>query len=51
MNIDYLFWRIALLIENAQFVWIIWYIWKGCNDKVYYGINKDHRDTLRLVET
>ncbi|XP_018443467.2 uncharacterized protein LOC108815324 [Raphanus sativus] len=48
---DYLFWRIDPKPENHQFVWILWYIWKGRNLKVFSNLDVDPRDTLRLAET
>ena len=47
---DYLFWRKNNIIEPEQdrdpYPWIIWYIWKARNDKLFRGID---RDPLELV--
>ena len=37
-------------MEDHQFAWILWYIWKGRNNKVFSNIDIDPRDTLKLVE-
>ena len=38
-------------MEDHQFVWILWYIWKGRNNKVFSNLDIDPRDTLKLAET
>ena len=48
---DYLFWRIFPKLEDHQFAWILWYIWKGRNNKVFSNLDMDPRDTLKLAET
>ena len=48
---DHLFWRVVPQMEDHQFAWILWYIWKGRNNKVFNNIYIDPRDTLKLTET
>jgi len=50
-NMDHLFWRVAPPMEDHQFAWILWYIWKGRNNKVFSNLDMDPRDTLKLAET
>ena len=50
-NMDHLFWRVAPPMEDHQFAWIFWYIWKGRNNKVFSNLEIDPRDTLKLAET
>ena len=38
-------------MEVHQFAWILWYIWKGRNNKVFSNLDIDLCETLRLVET
>ena len=49
-NMDHLFWRVNPKIEDHQFAWILWYIWKGRNNKVFSNLDVDLRETLRLAE-
>ncbi|WZZ07561.1 hypothetical protein YC2023_093482 [Brassica napus] len=37
-------------MEDHQFAWILWYIWKGRNNKVFSNLDIDLRETLRLAE-
>ncbi|XP_048605075.1 uncharacterized protein LOC125582426 [Brassica napus] len=48
---DHLFWRVSPPMEDHQFAWILWYIWKGMNNKVFNNMDMDPRDTLKLAET
>ena len=50
-NMDHLFWRVAPPMEDHQFAWILWYIWKGRNNKVFSNLDMDPRDILKLAET
>ena len=50
-NMDHLFWRVAPPMEDHQFAWILWYIWKSRNNKVFSNLDIDPRDTLKLAET
>ena len=38
-------------MEDHQFAWILWYIWKGKNNKVFSNLDVDPKDTLKLAET
>ena len=38
-------------MEDHHFAWILWYIWKGKNNKVSSNLDMDPRYTLNLVET
>lgn len=48
---DHLFWRVSPELEDHQVSWILWYIWKGRNNKVFSNLDIDLRDTRRLAET
>ena len=48
---DCLFWKISSELEDHQFAWILWYIWKERNNKVFSNLDMDPRDTLKLAET
>ena len=37
-------------MEDHQFAWILWYIWKSRNNKVFSNLDIDPRKTLRLAE-
>ena len=37
-------------MEDHQFTWMLWYIWKGRNNKIFSNLDIDPRDTLKLVE-
>ena len=37
-------------MDDHQFAWILWYIWKGRNNKVFSNLDIDPRETLRLAE-
>ena len=50
-NMDHLFWCVLPQIEDHQFAWILWYIWKERNNKVFSNFDMDPRDTLKLAET
>ena len=38
-------------MDDNHFAWILWYIWKGRNNKVFSNLDIDPRDTLKLAET
>ena len=44
-NMNYLFWRKNSIMEPQDnkdlYPWIIWYIWKAKNNKLFRGINRD----------
>ena len=48
---DHLFWRDFPELKDHQFAWILWYICKGRNYKVFSNLDMDPRDTFKLVET
>ena len=50
-NMDHLFWRVTQEMEYHQFAWILWYIWKIRNNKVFSNLDIDPCDSLRLAET
>ncbi|CAN7001733.1 unnamed protein product [Brassica oleracea var. botrytis] len=54
-NMDYLFLRKNGTIEPAQdmdpYPWIIWYIWKARNDKLFRGIDRDPLELVRYAES
>ena len=50
-NMDHLFWRVRPQIDDHQFAWILWYIWKGRNNKVFSNIDIEPSETLRIAET
>ena len=37
-------------MDDHQIVWILWYIWKGRNNKVFSILDTDPRETLKLAE-
>ena len=39
------------VINDHQFVWILWYIWKEQNNKVFSNIDIDPRDILKFAKT
>ena len=47
---DHLFWRVNPKMEDHQFAWILLYIQKGRNNKVFSNLDVDPRDTLKLPE-
>ncbi|CAG7897505.1 unnamed protein product, partial [Brassica rapa] len=54
-NMDYLFWRKNAIIQPDQdrdpYPWIIWYIWKARNDKLFRGIDRDPLELVRHAES
>ena len=54
-NIDYLFWRKNDIedpeLDKDPYPWIIWYIWKAKNDKIFRGIDMDPLETVRHGES
>lgn len=49
-NIDYLFWRLPSEYEYNYFTWIMWYILKNRNDKVYKNRNGNPMEILRIAK-
>ncbi|XP_048620086.1 uncharacterized protein LOC125590530 [Brassica napus] len=54
-NMDYLFWRKNNIIEPDRdmdpYPWIIWYIWKARNEKLFRGIDRDPLELVRHAES
>uniref|UniRef100_A0A0D3E9J4 Reverse transcriptase zinc-binding domain-containing protein n=1 Tax=Brassica oleracea var. oleracea TaxID=109376 RepID=A0A0D3E9J4_BRAOL len=54
-NMDYLFWRKNSIIDPEQdrdpYPWIIWYIWKARNNKLFRGIDRDPLELVRYAES
>ena len=54
-NMDYLFWRKnnidAPELDRDPYPWIIWYIWKARNDKLFRGIDRDPMELVRYAES
>ena len=52
-NMDYLFWRKNTKLEDDRdpYPWIIWYIWKERNDKLFRGIYRDPLELVKYVES
>ena len=54
-NMDYLFWRKNDILEPDQdrdpYPWIIWYIWKARNDKLFRGIDRDPLELVRYAKS
>ena len=38
-------------MDTHHFAWILWYIWKGRNNKVFSNLDIDPREMLKLAET
>lgn len=38
-------------MDDHQFTWILWYIWKGKNNKVFINLDIVPRETLKFAET
>ena len=54
-NMDYLFWRKNNIIkpedDRDPYHWIIWYIWKAREDKLFRGIDRDPLELVRYAES
>ncbi|XP_013617182.1 PREDICTED: uncharacterized protein LOC106323639 [Brassica oleracea var. oleracea] len=52
---DYLFWRKNSIVEPGldrdPYPWIIWYIWKARNDKLFRRIDRDPLELVRYAES
>ncbi|XP_018473796.1 uncharacterized protein LOC108845022 [Raphanus sativus] len=47
---DHLFWRVTPTMDDHQFAWILWYIWKARNSKVFSNLDVEPMDTLKKAE-
>ncbi|XP_056845966.1 uncharacterized protein LOC130497080 [Raphanus sativus] len=49
-NMDYLFWRKNDIedptLDKDPYPWILWYIWKGRNDKLFRGVHSNPLETV-----
>ena len=45
-NMDHLFWRVLPQMDDHQFAWILWYIQKEMNNKVFSNLDIDPRTRL-----
>ena len=54
-NMDYFFWRKNTIVDprldRDPYLWIIWYIWKVQNDKLFRGIDRDPLELVRYAES
>ena len=54
-NMDFLFWRKNAIIKPDQdrdpYPWLIWYIWKARNKKLFSGIDRDPLELVRHAES
>ena len=52
---DYLFWRKNDILQPEDdrdpYPWIIWYIWKVRNDKLFRGIDRDLLELVRYAKS
>lgn len=49
-SLDYLFWRLPKGDDFTHFPWIMWYIWKNTNDKIYKNKNENPHEILLIAE-
>lgn len=45
-NMDHLFWRVLPQMGDHKFAWILWYIWKERNSKIFSNLDIDPREHL-----
>ncbi|CDY31787.1 BnaC01g27430D [Brassica napus] len=54
-NMDYLFWRknniLGPELDRDPYPWLIWFIWKARNDKLFRGIDRDPLEIVRHAES
>lgn len=48
---DYMYLRPTSHLEDHQFAWILWYLWREQNNKVFSNIDLGPKDTPNLVES
>jgi len=49
-NLDHLFSRISSEFDSFAYPWILWYIWKARNEKIFENVEKDQLYVLCLAE-
>ena len=49
-SLDYLFWRLPKEVDSDCFPWIMWYIWKNRNEKIYSNKNGNPQEIMRKSE-
>ncbi|KAF8104356.1 hypothetical protein N665_0173s0010 [Sinapis alba] len=53
-NLDYLFWRTNAIedleLERDPYLWIIWFLWKAINEKLFRGIDRDPAELIRHAQ-
>lgn len=51
---DSLFWRKSNIedpeLDSDPHPWIIWYLWKACNEKLFQRIDRDLLGLIRFTE-
>ena len=48
-NMDHLFWRVFPQMDDHQFAWILWYIWKWRNNKIKFLVIWTLTPRTRLI--
>ncbi|XP_013669238.1 uncharacterized protein LOC106373639 [Brassica napus] len=52
---DYLFWKknniLGPELDRDPYPWLIWFIWKARNDKLFRGIDRDPLEIVRHAES
>lgn len=48
---DHLFWRVVPQMDDHQYAWILWYIWKSRNNKVFSNLEVEPKDILKFAVT
>lgn len=53
-NLDYLFWRTSEIeskLDKDSYPWIIWYLWKAQNYKLFIGLTSDPMELIRHAQS
>lgn len=50
-NMDYLFWRQPDHTQSDSYLWVLWYIWKARNAKIFENIDESPLEVIRLADT